>query len=253
MSAKKSPVQQAADLLEKTQTELSEILKDAQYGTISLSILSDIERIRGRLSHLSGIPLTARVAEEFPPVTNFMGEEIERVTRKEVLAEDLDPDAEEKANFLAKVDKLYAEFDTLAPEGILNAFTIPEDQMVVRAVAKRAGLDDYEEATINLDFLDKISRSMKKKAAEEKDLARVETELATQQQIADVSERLKIATEKADQLVEDLIEAEGEAEKAKTDAQKKKAGEKVAGIKEEITAAATLREQLEKELKPLHG
>lgn len=170
-----NPLKKVIDLLLKGKAEVNQLLKDAEHGMTLLGFNADIDRIVNRLAFLSGHEVQSATTEEFPPVTNFMGEEIKVV--KDLKPEDLQPGQEERQQFVNKVEKLYAEFDTLHPEAILNNYTLEEDKLIIRGVAKRAGIEDYEDRAINLSFIEEIAKAIKDKAAGNEQQERIDEEL----------------------------------------------------------------------------
>lgn len=87
------------------------------------------------------------------PVTEFMGVPIERAKR--VTATQLNPRNEEVKVFRAKVDKLEQDFPNLTNEQVLDAYG-KVDTNVLRALARRAGVPDYQTVEINDTLIDQI-------------------------------------------------------------------------------------------------
>lgn len=245
-----APIEKAAHVLVDAKDQIKVLLLE-DHPSLLLTVTSQLDLLINRLGHLSGIAIVHTKAEEFKPVTNFMGEDITRP--REVTSEDLSALPEDVAILVAKVDRLYAEFDTIAPEGILNAYTIPEEQLVLRGVAKRAGVEDYEDAEINVYFIEKIAKAIKQKVADELEAQRIDADFAKQAQITELTMRLQEASIKGEQLDADLKEAEAEEAAATNAKAKEKAAKKVAGILEEIEAAKVLHTQLTEQLTALQG
>lgn len=169
-------IQQAATILIEAKQQVNATLEDSQHGMVLIGVNSGLDSLINRLAFLSGSQLQAVVTQDFPPVTEFMGEEL--VLRKQIAKEDLTPEEEEKENFITKVDTLYNQFDTISPEGILNSYTIPEDILVVRGVAKRAGVDGYSDRELTLRFIEDINKAIKQKALDEAEERSINKKLA---------------------------------------------------------------------------
>ncbi len=168
-------LKKAIDSLQKVKKDLNETLKDQKHVMILLGFNADIDRLINRFAFLSGQEVKPSSNEEFLPVTNFMGEEIKPI--KELKPEDITPGDEERQIFINKVDRLYADFDTIEPEGILNAFKIADYQIILRGVAKRAGVDGYEDRGINLTFIEEIGKAIKQKTADELEQKEIEEKI----------------------------------------------------------------------------
>ena len=162
--------------IQKLKVSTNKLLSGDEYGMINLSFNADIDRMINRFGFLAGIDVSSPKPEDHPPVTNFMGEDINAPV--EIDPEDIKPGEEEKQAFLAKVEKLYNELDTIAPEGIINSYTLPEDKLVLRGVAKRAGVDGYEDKEITVDFIEEISKAIKSKAESDKEQKIIDAKLA---------------------------------------------------------------------------
>lgn len=228
------------ELLQSAKTESLKQLEAArETGNIMIIVGSGIDTLVSRLSFIGGVTVNHAPAVEFPPITNFMGEEI--VFRKEIIAEDLTASDLEKERFLQKVEKLFIEIETLSPDGILNNYTLPEDEIVLRGVAKKAGVVEYAEKPLTLAFIAEIvaaKTEMEAKALQEKT---IEEQLAKQEQITKLEQQLRDAETKGGELSADLLEAENALVDAKPGADAKKAKAVVDQIKAEAEACVELQ------------
>jgi hypothetical protein len=176
--SRETDIKQAADLLVETKEEVLVILSGDEHSSLSLAVGPQLQAIINRLYFMSGFTpevITAPV-DQFPPITNFMGEEIK--LKKILTVEDSNPTDVERSIFLSKVENLYVEIVSLAPDGILNAYTLPEDVLVLRGVAKKAGVEGYDEKEINLAFIEAIATAIHDKENEDAEQKRIDTELA---------------------------------------------------------------------------
>lgn len=167
-----SGITKAIEVLNVAKQEaIKEVALDDPNRNFALIIESHINNLTNRLSFAIGRNANSGNENkvQFKPVTNFMGEKVKLV--KPVEKEDLTPDEQMKHDFREKVDKLFKEFRTITPEGILNSYTLPEDVIVVRAVAKKAGVPDYDTKEMSLQFIESISKALdaKDKAVKEDD------------------------------------------------------------------------------------
>jgi hypothetical protein len=246
-----TPLQIVSEILLQAREDIAMVLTDTTHQNILLSVTSNLTRLANQTAHLGGITIKQVTPVDFPPVTNFMGEPI--IRPKEIKEADLEPEKSEVEILQAKIQKLYDSWDSLAHEGILNAYTLPEEQLVIRGVAKWAGVPNYEDATLNLHFLEKITRAMKQSKQEKKTIAGIEEQLQKQEEIVKLQSRITDVDKKIVDLNTDLAEASEELAQATTDAAKKKGTNKVSGLKDEITAAHNLKQELIDRLKELVG
>lgn len=144
-----------AKVLADARAEIKSILT-GEDDMVILPMDSGLERLVNRALFLGGIyadPAAAKV--EFPPIV------IEGVAvTKPVTEEDLEPEDEAKGKFLKKVDELEKQFPALESEKILESYVVKEDIMAIRGVAKRAQLEDFRTAEINLEFLERIRQGL---------------------------------------------------------------------------------------------
>lgn len=100
-------IKEAADVLVEAEKSVLGILSGQEHSSLSLAVGPQLQQIINRLYFMSGTPPTAEQmgkVEEFPPVTNFMGDPIS--LPKKVSQEDLSPADFERENFIQKVEKL---------------------------------------------------------------------------------------------------------------------------------------------------
>ncbi|MFB6453728.1 hypothetical protein ACE38W_00530 [Chitinophaga sp. Hz27] len=166
--------------LQHAKEEATQYLSDTpEYSSHRFIIDGRMTTLINMLSTSTGttpVSSTKNVADLFPPITNFFGDEIALPTV--IVPEDLTPKELEGERFVSAVNKLYAEFTTITPEGILNSYVLPEHQLILRGVAKKAGLSDYEEREINLSFVEEIGQSIIAKEKAVKDQEDINQRLA---------------------------------------------------------------------------
>jgi hypothetical protein len=155
-------VQKAINILAKAKNDVNQALAENVHELTKISISHTLTREINKLNFLSGAnPIDNSTQQEYPPVTEFMGEPINRL--KEVVALDLIPTPTEKEEFLAKVDALQLTFrerskQAKGPETLIADYS--KEPKLLRAVAIRAGLEDARDGLINIDFIQRIKSGL---------------------------------------------------------------------------------------------
>lgn len=158
-------IQDSLQKIKQTQMEVNKSLGETDYRGNLLEINSLFQRLIARLVFMGGIenPDSAPKETNLQPATRWMGRDIKQ---DKTTAADLNPDAEARKIFLAKVDKLYEQISFMQPSIILNSYTISDDIMVIRGVAKRAGVKDFESRELNTAFIEDIQAGIAAKKSE---------------------------------------------------------------------------------------
>jgi hypothetical protein len=161
------PIQQAVDIIRKAKADVNKLLSEPEHIQNLLEINTNFTRIESRLTFMGGILETDKKTESkslFPPITNFMGENI--ATAKPLTKDDLTPDEDRKQKFLAKAKKLWDEIGNYSPQNILTNYRIEEDIIILRWVAKKAGVKEYETAELTTQFVEEIQLAVEMKKEE---------------------------------------------------------------------------------------
>jgi hypothetical protein len=161
------PIQQAIDIIKEARAEINKLLSEPETRHNLLEINSHFTRIESRLSFMGGILEPEKKngsKNRFPPMTSFMGTKLDTV--KPLKNDDLTPSEERRKKFIDRVNKLWNEIGNLNPENILTSYRIEDDIMVLRGVAKRAGINDYETRDLVKDFVVEIQEAVEKKKKE---------------------------------------------------------------------------------------
>lgn len=245
MSEQSIAIEAASNILVEANQKISALLVHPETQMIALGITSKLGQLINQLNHLSGTAINVTERVEFGPVV-YPEQKVVNITKEAFasLPDDI-------VKFKADVNNLYLQFDTLAPEGILNDYTIPEHQQLIRGVAKLAGVHNFEDATINLNFIEKVQKAIVAKRAGEAEQKRIDAELQKQDSIVETERRIKEVEEKLPQLQLDLEEAENKFNSASTPAQKKSAKTILDSVNEEIKLAGELHVKLTAELQTL--
>jgi hypothetical protein len=162
------PIQQAIEVVRQAKTEVNKLLSAPETNHNLLEINSHFTRIETRLSYMGGIlepeAKTKSTGKRFPPITTFMGAKLE--TSKPITNDDLTPGEERRKKFIGRVNKLWNEISNFNPETILTSYRIETDVMILRGVAKRAGIKDYESRELTTEFVTDIQAAVEKKKKE---------------------------------------------------------------------------------------
>ncbi|WPV66296.1 hypothetical protein [Chitinophaga sp. LS1] len=173
MDKNNSPIAEALDMLNEADGYFKTLLKD--HPSVLLFVCSGLLKIRNRLAGMTGGSVNSDVVPEHQPITNFMGEEV--TYGKKIEQADLTADEADMQAFRDRVSQLYVQFDTISPEGLVHSATIPEEQLIIRGVAKLAGVDDYEDREIDEDFIEDIAIAIMQKKADAAQQAAIDKQL----------------------------------------------------------------------------
>lgn len=149
----------ALDILLHAKDQIRKVLSDADSASVLISIESKLDKGINQLAFLTQSGVTnAAVSDQFPPVTNFMGEDIVMKPAEPVV---VDPTEEQRLAFVGKVDNIIASLlaGTLTPEEVVKNSPLPEDTLVIRGAAKKLGLADYDTADITADYVSEITEA----------------------------------------------------------------------------------------------
>lgn len=159
--------------------EAAEIYNHPDAQLLSHRVNSDLDRLLNHLLFMTGTqPVVASSEPMFKPLTSFMGEPMN--FPKQLNKADLSPSEVERETYRDKVSRLYEQIDTIAVDGILNSYTIPEDVAVLRGVAKIAGVEGYEDRPIDEAFVNAIIVAKAAKLVVDKEQAEIDRQLKEQ-------------------------------------------------------------------------
>lgn len=150
------PIALSRQVITEAKQEVNKLLQGPPYNQNLIQINALFDRILNRLGFMAEVvePENGKTTEQaFKPITNFMGTEIKRApsTATEVEVPDT-----EKEKYLAKVDRLWRELPAMPPTIVLNSYTQPDDVLVLRGVAKRAGVPDFADKELTIPFIEEI-------------------------------------------------------------------------------------------------
>jgi hypothetical protein len=174
-----------------SEIEALKVYAAGQYNHPAAALLlhrvnTTLDEMLNRLHFLAGTApvIPANAEPMFKPLTEFMGEPIN--APQPLKKEDLNPSDAERLIYVDKVKRLYEEIDTLATDAILNSYTIPEDVMVLRGVARLASknssrpVEDYEDRPIDEAFVEDILKAKAARIADAKEQAAIDRKLKEQ-------------------------------------------------------------------------
>lgn len=171
------PIQDCLIIIQSAKTDINKKLTGTENVHALLEINSLLDRLITRFEYMGGVvepeSVKGKVVDQFPPITNFMGQEIERT--EPIKKDDLTPKEAQKNKFREDVKKLYGEIRNKTPEQVLNEFTIPEHVLIVRGVAKQAGVEDYQSREMNIAFIEEIQFAIQELEEADSKLQKINT------------------------------------------------------------------------------
>ena len=158
-------IQDSLQKIKQAQVEVNKNLSETDYRGNLLEINSLFQRLIARLVFMGAVENPEAPAKDtkLKPMTRFMGRDVKQ---DKTSAADLDPTEHLKQQYLQKVNKLYESIQFTAPSIILNSYTMTDDIMVLRGVAKKAGVEGYESKDLNQDFIEEIQFAIAAKKEE---------------------------------------------------------------------------------------
>lgn len=160
------PVQECLNIVAEAKNKCIQLLTGTPHVNNILELNALFTRIETKLTYMGAVTepdLATKSLEQqmFQPITNFMGEEI--VVSKPINKAQLSPKQDEVLKFQNDVTALYAGIRTMEPGQVLRAHPLPEHILIVRGVAKRAGVDDFASAVWNEKFIEDIQLAIELK------------------------------------------------------------------------------------------
>ncbi|MGE9312874.1 hypothetical protein ACLOAU_14595 [Niabella sp. CJ426] len=158
-------LKQAIDIALAAQSQIAKLIK--QLPGVALKVDSNFKQSINALSHAAGVSQPTTQAPTLGPIKSFMGKEI-HANDTSVSSSAINPAEETKKDFIKKVNDLYAVIDSQESTLVLQNNTLPEDVLALRGVAKKAGVIDFEDAELNVAFIESIKAGKAKKEADKK-------------------------------------------------------------------------------------
>lgn len=159
----KEAVKEASELLSGTVQGLSEMLQHPELQGLKRRLISQINKAKAHLQGAAGIYTPNANMQEvneiisgFQPLESVGGEPLARVMP--VNADDLDVKQEAKDRFILKRDDLFLRFPELGANHIFSLMKEPDGTILIRSVAKMAGLPDFREREIDVEFISEVQK-----------------------------------------------------------------------------------------------
>ncbi len=150
-------LEKAIELHKQANEYSKEILAHKDLATIRMftetNTLKNINYLNTLLGNAPEIADMHKI-QEYGPVKNFFGKAVEN--KNVVTKKDLTPQQQEKDRFFAERDQMYAQFPQLTDEDILSKCEQPGGESIVRAVAKKIGIEGYKTRALDVSFIDEI-------------------------------------------------------------------------------------------------
>lgn len=195
-----SPNEMMLNLIVQCKADILVSVTGHEHEALSLMAISGLTQIENKLRFHTGQQIPAQITQAFLPVTNFMGEPVNRPV--DIVSADLRPTLTEREIYVMKVDRLQKAFAIMQSENIINSYSMPEDLLVLRGVAKRANLQDAANGTINIDFIERIKAGLIKNDDDILEEQAINRDLLNQ---SEVSQNNEIVQETGD--IEELYNA----------------------------------------------
>lgn len=188
-----TPMKDALALVKQCQIETNQKLTEANLPLVKLEINKLFERIITRLGFSGAVvePENGKkeTGNKFPPIKSWMGREVTRAPK--VTLEQLTPAEADLNQVRDNVRKLYNSFLKRKPDEILRSHKLPEDILILRGVAKWAGVEDYETKDLNIPFMEDIALAIMEKQDLEKKQDKFQKELSNDRKLVTVSDGAK--------------------------------------------------------------
>lgn len=158
-------LQDSLAIIKEAKVQLNKIIGETEYRANLLELNSLFQRIEARLVFIGAVDNSKAVQSDnkLQPMTRFMGKEIKQ---DKTPSQRLDPQEHAIQLYRKKVNKLYEQIGGMHVSNILNSYTMEDDVMVLRGVAKKAGVTDYETKELNEAFVEEIQAGIAAKNEE---------------------------------------------------------------------------------------
>lgn len=195
---------------EARSSALAIVGKDPELSSIKLRINHSLLTLSNSIKAMVG--LSPDMQDEkivFPPIDKIDGEYIKT---PEVKAEDLTPSVSDTETLRERVLQLEKGLLGMTDEEIIRAYKTDSDILVIRGLAKKAGIADYQEATIDEKL---IAGTREKLAAKKTQTAGDKTAIIAQIKAAETKEQVEELAKGNDDeeiqnaALEKIIELEG--------------------------------------------
>ena len=115
-----SNLTKSIDLLVATKNKVVVLLTGDTHSLTLITVESTLQGLINKLQFMEGTPITSPSIYDHPPITNFMGEDLN--VPVEITEEELEPTQTVKEIFIAKVDNLEANINVLSNQNIIDGY-----------------------------------------------------------------------------------------------------------------------------------
>jgi len=151
------PTRHALDILLDTRVKILELLQATPYTNLQVSVDNNFNQLINFFRHTTGASASTPEVNSttfFEPLNSFMGEPVHTPTAIDITL--LTPSVEDTQLLKQKVLQLESSIEQLDNDVIINSYALPEDELVLRGLAKKLELTDYETRPIDYDFINAI-------------------------------------------------------------------------------------------------
>lgn len=132
---------------------------------LEISVIGGFDTMINKVAAAAGLPLisgsTSQQAYEQKPVTSFMGKEIKVKKQPEVTAADITPSEEERAELQKKVDETGDNLDNMTFDDFTAFLQQESGTVIMRALGKRYKVENFETATLDVNFFSAMKAGKK--------------------------------------------------------------------------------------------
>lgn len=155
------PTRHALDILLDTRVKILELLQATPYTNLQVSVDNNFNQLINFFRHTTGTSASTPEVNSttfFEPLNSFMGEAVNAPTAIDITL--LTPSVEDTELLKQKVLQLESSIEQLDNDVIINSYALPEDELVLRGLAKKLELIDYETRPIDYDFINAIRAAL---------------------------------------------------------------------------------------------
>ena len=155
------PTRHALDILLDTRVKILELLQATPYTNLQVSVDNNFNQLINFFRHTTGTSASTPEVNSttfFEPLNSFMGEPVHAPTAIDITL--LTPSVEDTELLKQKVLQLESSIEQLDNDVIINSYALPEDELVLRGLAKKLELIDYETRPIDYDFINAIRAAL---------------------------------------------------------------------------------------------
>jgi len=147
----------ALDILLDTRVKILELLQQTPYTNLQVSVDNNFNQLINFFRHTTGASASTPEINSttfFEPLNSFMGEPVLAPAAIDITL--LTPTVEDTELLKQKVLQLEASIENLDNDVVMNSYALPEDELVLRGLAKKLEVTDYETRVIDYDFINAI-------------------------------------------------------------------------------------------------